>query len=428
MIKPIKLFNRNYILQWQGQSVSRLGSQGFAVAMLLWIKDATGSASLMGLIMMVSSLIGVILGPIGGTLADRFSRRKIIIYSGLIQGLAVLLLSGLLYVVPGYTNLILIWLFASSTIIAVVNAFFFPAIQSTIPDLVPIDKVASANSLGQFSYQTTVFIGQGLGGTLFRILGAPLLFLIDGLTSIYAAISEMFVEIPQNIPEKKSHWKEQLVEFRTNIWEGLRYIWQKPGLKETTIISSALSFFAAPIIILLPFYVEDVLKVKIDWYGFLMVAYGAGTMVGYLVIGALNLTAKKRALLMLTCIIFESFGYGLLGLVSNPFVAIFLAFLGGFTAGVVSVNIMTILQVTTPGSMRGRVFGLLGTLSGGLAPIAMGLAGVVADLLDHNIRLIFVSCGIFMLAFSIILTANRNFRNFISYEAKSVPNIKADKN
>jgi MFS family permease len=416
MTLPTKLFNRNYVLQWQGQTVSRLGSQGFSVAMVLWIKQATGSASLMGLMMMVSSLIGVILGPIGGTLADRYSRRNIIIFSGLVQGAAILLLSGLLFIIPGATQIILVWLFVASTIIAIVNAFFLPAIQSTIPDLVPVDKVTSANSLGQFSYQITVFVGQGLGGTLFRILGAPVLFLIGGITSVYAAISEILVEIPQHIPEKKTNWKAQFVEFRQDIVEGLQYIWHRPGLKETTLISSVLSFFSAPIIILLPFYVEDVLKVQIDWYGFLMVSYSVGTLAGFFLIGAVMLSTKVRAYLMISCLILESFGYGVLGLVTNPNLALVLAFLGGFTSGVVSVNIMTILQITTPGQIRGRVFGLLGTLAGGLAPIAMGLAGVAADLLDQNIKLIYVSCGISMFSSSVFFSLNRKFREFIATE------------
>lgn len=420
MTSPTKFLNRNYLLQWQGQSVARLGSQGFSVAMLLWIKQATGSASIMGLMMMVSSLIGVVLGPVGGTLADRYSRRNIIIFSGLLQGAVIFLLAVFMFILPDATKIILVWLFASSTIIAIMNAFFLPALQSTIPDLVPVEKVASANSLGQFSYQITVFIGQGLGGTLFRILGAPVLFLIAGVTSFYAAISEIFVEIPQYIPEKKSTWKAQFTEFRLNIWEGLQYIWHRPGLKETTIVSSVLSFFSAPIIILLPFYVEDVLKVAVDWYGFLMVSYSVGTLLGFVVIGAVKLTTKARAQFMIACIILESFGYGVLGIVTNPVAALVMAVLGGFTSGVVSVNIMTILQTTTPGEIRGRVFGLLGTLAGGLAPIAMGLAGVVTDLLDHNIPLIFVGCGILMFLFSATFTLNRAFREFITYEKPEI--------
>jgi len=280
MKKPTKLMNRNFFLLWQGQSISLLGSQGFSVAMLFWIKRATGSAALMGLLQMLSSLPAVILGPIGGTLADRYSRRQIIILSDVSRAIAVLLLAGLIFLLPAATETTLVWLFVVSILIAIVTPFFNPAISASIPDLVPQNRVTTANSLGQLSFQLSVFIGQGLGGTLFRLLGAPILFLIDGVTYLFAAASESFVVIPQVTPQKNRAWKEQFLEFKRDIVKGLRYVWHKSGLRELVFVSAFLNFFTAPVIILLPFYVEDALKVKIDWYGFLLAAYGAGTMAG----------------------------------------------------------------------------------------------------------------------------------------------------
>ena len=88
MEKPSRLLNRNFFLLWQGQLVSQTGNQVAIVAMLFWIEQTTDSASLVGLIMMVSALPSVLLGPIGGTFADHYSRRAIIVYSDLFSGLA----------------------------------------------------------------------------------------------------------------------------------------------------------------------------------------------------------------------------------------------------------------------------------------------------------------------------------------------------
>jgi DHA3 family macrolide efflux protein-like MFS transporter len=112
--QPTKLLNRNFFLLWQGQFISRLGSQVVAVALVFWIKHATGSAALMGPIQMASSLPAVILAPIGGAFADRYSRRKIIVLSDALRGVAMLSLVSLMFVAPGATDTILLWLLAVS--------------------------------------------------------------------------------------------------------------------------------------------------------------------------------------------------------------------------------------------------------------------------------------------------------------------------
>lgn len=423
MQKPTKLFNRNFLFQFTGQSVSRLGSQGFSVAIQFWILQATGSASLMGLVVMFSGLPAVLLGPIAGTFADRFSRRKIIIISDLLRGLAVLSLSFIIFLNPQATQGILVYLFLVAIFIAVVTSFFGPAITASIPDIVPADRVVNANSLGQLSTQLSVFIGQGLGGVLFRLLGAPVLFLVNGLTYLFASGAETFVEIPQIIPESKGDWKAQFRQFGRDILDGLRYVWRRTGLRETVLISAFLSFFSTPVTILLPIYVTETMKAKTDWFGFLLAAYGAGTLFGYVFAGLTRFSPRSRARMMIAFSILQAVGYGLLGLLYQPSQALVLALLGGFTSGFFTVNLTTILQVSTPGEIRGRVFGLLTTISASLAPISAGLSGVVADLLNKNIPLIYVCCGLIMVVLVVIISLNSQYRDFLAYDGEQTRRV-----
>jgi DHA3 family macrolide efflux protein-like MFS transporter len=127
--------NKNFVLLWQGQSVNRLGLQAFSVAMLFWIKHATDSATLMGIMLMLSTLPAVLLSPLGGALADRYSRRRIIVLSDLLSGLAVLTLAALYWIAPQSTHIILIWLFIVSLLTSILSAFFMPAISAAMPDL-----------------------------------------------------------------------------------------------------------------------------------------------------------------------------------------------------------------------------------------------------------------------------------------------------
>ena len=416
--EPTKLFNRNYFLLFQGQLVSRLGSQVYAIAMVLWIKDATGSATLMGLLMMVSAIPGVLLSPMGGAIADRFSRRMILVISDLTRGLAMLVVAALIYTMADSVNLLLGTLFVVAILTGTVTAFFRPAIAAAIPDLVPKDRVVTANSLGQLSLQLSVFFGQGLGGTLFRLLGAPFLFLINGISFLYASLSESLIKMPEVAPKEELSVKEHWQAFVVDLKEGFRYAWNRPGLRELVFISAVINFFTIPAIVLLPFFVEDTLGVRVDWYGFILVSFGLGGLLGYLFAGIVRLPGRSRMYLMLTFMIGQSVLYGVLGFMPRPIFVVILAIVAGFMGGYITVNITTVLQLSTPSEIRGRVFGLLGMVAGGLTPIAMGLSGIIADALDQNIPLIYAVSGGIMVLLSILVALLPQTRDLLAFEVK----------
>jgi MFS family permease len=416
MEQPTKLFNRNFFIQWQGQTISKLGAQVFGITMLLWIQQTTGSATIMGLLYMLAAIPGIALGPIGGTFADRYSRKKIIILSDSIRGVAILLLTIFIFRNTEATDAIIIGLFIVAILNGILSTFFGPAISAAIPDLVPKESVNAANSMGQASTQITLFIGQGLGGWLFQTIGAPILFLFNAFTFFYAAISQTFVKIPQEIPEKFGDWRQQFRDFYQDLVNGFKYIINRPGLRDTVIISAILGFFVAPLGILLPFFVEDYLKVEIAWTGYILAAFGIGSFFGYIFAGAIRFQPKTRGRFLLVLIFAQAIGFFIFGFVRNSYIALLMGFLYGFVQGVVLVNITTILQITTSGEMRGRIFGILATISSSLTPIAMGLTGVVVDLINQNIPAIFIGSGIIMILITAVVSLDRHFRNFLASE------------
>lgn len=420
MQRPGRLFNRNFFLLWQGQLVSNLGNQAFAIAMIFWIKDTTDSASLIGLLLLMTGIPAVLLGPIGGTIADRHSRRNIILLSDLASGLAVVALAGLMFFLPDATNLILVCIFVVAVFIATLNPFFTPAIAAAIPDLVPEKQVARANSFSQAGLELIGLVGQGLAGVLYRFLGAPILFLVNGLTYLFSAASEAFITIPQTIPEQKSRWQDRLAEFKYDLVKGLRYIWYVRGLRGLILLSTLVNFFSVPIVVLLPFYVDDFLRLTPDWYGFLLASYSAGTLMGYILVGVFVVSGRMRARLMLGGMALEATCYILIVLIGAPLSALGLAIVAGLANGFLLVNMATIMQISTPGELRGRVFGLLGTIAASITPIAAGLSGIVADLVDQNIPLIYLVCSAMMLLLTVTMALNRDIRGFLACEEVAV--------
>ncbi len=415
---PDRLWNRGFFLLWQGQTVSQFGNLAFASAMMLWLKEATGSASLMGLMMLATLLPGVLLGPFGGTFADRHSRIRIALVCDFVSAVAVLSLSFSMFdsrvasLQPGAVRFVIGLLLAVSIALGILRAFFTPAFTAAIPDLVPRDKIPAANSLNQFSIQGSTLIGQALGGLLYQLLGAPLLFLIDGLSYVYAGICSAFIKLPP--VEKKPASDHPFREFVAETGAGFRYLWNQPGMRDFIAIASVVNFFGMPIAVLLPFYVERYLKAGDAWYGYLMASITVGSVAGYLFAGIFTLEGQRRKRAVVAAMVLAPVFFGVVGSVTNRYLGLSLVFFGGAALGVINVYLLSMIQMSTPDEMRGRVMGVVITLSSALMPVGMAVGGVLGDLTDKNIPLLYSLCGGAALLVTLIGVARRDLREFLA--------------
>jgi MFS family permease len=412
---PARLWNRNFFLLWQGQTVSQFGNQAFSVAMMFWILEKTGSASLMGLILSLSTLPGVLLAPFGGTFADRHPRIRIAIVCDLISGFGVLVLAALLYFSPP-VKVFLGALFVIAVLGGVVRSFFMPAIQAAIPDLVPDERLASANSLNQFSVQTSLLLGQAAGGIFYQLFGAPLLFLCDALSFFFASGSSVFISLPPTAPVARTPGgtREVLREFLRETGSGIQYVLKRKGLRDFVLIAALLNFLFTPTLVLLPFYVQNQLGAKAAWYGYLLAAMSAGSIAGYVLAGALHLRGKVRGWTLVGGLVVGPALFGVLGSVRMPVLSLVVSFVAGLALGLVNIYLITLLQASVPRELRGRVLGLLATLGGGLMPIGMALSGWVGDLTHKNVPVIFGVAGALSVASTLLLATRKECRAFLA--------------
>lgn len=388
-----RLFNRNFVLLWQGQLVSQIGNQAHMIALMFWMLEATRSASLMGLLGMSAALPGVLLAPLGGAIADRHSRKGIIVAADLVRGIVVLLLATLLFTHGSQTHLIVAALFVTAIVSGIMGAAFTPAVGAAIPDLVPAAQVQAANSLMQLSGQSSRFVGQAIGGVLFRALGAPLLFLIDGISFVLSAGSELFLRIPQRLPTARAELRAVARGYLSDTGEGLRWIWQRTGMRTFVLTTTAINFLFMPVAVLLPFYVTDVLGKGAAWYGFLLAALSLGSIVGLILTGSIPLAGWRRARVLGGALFLTAVAMGGLGLVRTSVVALALMFAAGLLAAAINVTVLTLLQLATPQELRGRVMGLIMALAGGATPLGLAVGGVLGDLTGKAIPAIYVGVG-----------------------------------
>jgi MFS family permease len=418
-----RLFNRDFVLLWQGQAISQIGDQAFSLAMALWVAEKTGSASLMGLLLTVGSIGVVSMGPFGGVAADRWPRMRIIVACDLIG--AVTMLAVALLILTGHTSIrvTVALLIVASAVLGVIRGFFMPAVNAALPDLVPAERLAAANSLTQFAFQASLLLGQGVGGILYRVLGAPLLFLADGVSFLLAAVSESFVRLPPVRAAVPAISASSAVpagerpgafgQFRAELKEGLRYTLDKPGLLGFMLSVTAYNFFFMPVFVLLPFFVRNRLNAGPEWYGFLLAAVSIGAILGFILAGVMKLQGAARSWVVMLTTLLAPVPF-LVGFARSTTTALACAVFLGVMVGIINVNFATIIQETTPPELRGRVMGLLTTLAGSLTPISFALGGMVGDLTHKNVPLVYTTCAAASFLFSLAAFARRSTRTFIA--------------
>jgi MFS transporter, DHA3 family, macrolide efflux protein len=418
MPKAARLFNADFLLLWQGQIVSLAGTSLSRIALMLWIADATGSASLMGGIMMVASLPGLLMGPLGGAFADRYSRKKIIVCCDLIHGGLAVLLGAALYYAAGKIELAIAAVLLASLGMSVTDSFFVPAVNALIPDLVPREKLLAANAFINTSVRLAGLAGKVAGGALYRFFGAPLILLVDGLTFIVSAVSESFIREPRQEKKDPEPAKKNLL---AEVKVGLAYIWTRKGLRSAVLVSAGLHFFLEPLFVLLPFYVREpqYLGAPADWYGYILASFSIGILAGFWLASLMVKEAQCRRTVPLVVASQAGAGVGicLMGFFLHPFAALALMTATGLLFGISGNCVFTAIQAGVPDEVRGRVLAVATTLAMSLAPLAMGLGGIMADLLGR-IDLILVGCGL-LLALGALGTASMGaYRRFLAGEEK----------
>lgn len=140
-------------------------------------------------------------------------------------------------------------------------------------------------------------------------------------------------------------------------------------------------------------------------------------MLGNAFAGRISVSARARGKILIACFLLRPLGLIGLAVIPIPEIALLLSLFIGITIGVANIYITTILQSAVPGKIRRRVFGILSAASMSVAPIAMGLSGIVADLTNQNIPLIFVACAAFLTLVTVLSAISVEFRRFLSHEA-----------
>lgn len=412
-----RLWNKNFSILWQGQLISDFGNAAFAVALGFWVLEKTktaamptGDTALMALIEALFAIPGVLFGPLAGVVADRFSRKWIIVAADFIRGLLYSLMGAMLFF-----DVFPFWLiYPLAVLVGVCGSFFGPAISSSVPDIVPKEDLSKANSARSFSSSATQLVGSSLGGLLYSWLKAPLLILINGFSFLYAAATQIFMKIPlvRRDAEKK-HFIREMVE-------GAKYTFGSRGIRTIIFTGMFINFLAVIGFILITPLFNSEPALGVTKYGYFMCFEMAGMVAGMLTLSIIKIKAAQRSGLFGASILVMVCALVPLGFLKNAVWMYPLAFIAGTTNSIVNMLLQTIMQATVPAENRGKVFGIMSTVMGGLQPLAMVAGGVIARYAGVRPTMI-VSFSI--LVFAVLpMVFDRNIKKFINTDiAQAAP-------
>ena len=361
---------------WSGQAISLFGSRLVQFALIWWLTQETGSATVLAIATLIGLLPQVIIGPFAGALVDRWKRRQVILVADTTIALATLLLAYLFSIDAVGVGTI----YSLLLVRGIGESFHWPAMSAATSLMVTKEQLTRVQGVNQMLQGALSIVAAPLGALLLAILPMQGILMIDVATAAFAILPLLLICIPELAKKGQAAAAEGVATFWEDFRSGLRYVWSWPGLMMLLVMAMAINFLLTPAGSLLPILVFDYFGGGALQLGWIEAAFGFGMVAGGLVLGAWG-GFKKRILTSLLGLIGLGIGFGLLGFIpANLFwLAILSAFFAAFMLPMVNGPIHAILQATVEPDMQGRVFTLISSLGGAMAPLGLVIAGPVAD-------------------------------------------------
>lgn len=420
-----KLFsNENYLLLFQGSFVSAIGTSLYGFAAGMFVQDMYRDinpgkgATYLSLFMFVSIFVMVVFSPLAGVLVDKWNKIRILYITDWIRGF---LFVGTYFVLQvGFEDAVLINLLLLITFLTSLNqAFFSPASASVIPEVVGEELIQQANGANSIIQSAQTIVGVILGVVLYEYLGFALIVLVNAISFMFSAISEMFIRTKYKSDNEPITFKSFGNDFKI----GLKFIKSKEGFLTMMMFSLVLNFAFTPLFSVgIPYLFRTELGASVLEIGIQEIAFSVAMLIGGMTVGAMVITdinkSVKNGIISLTIsfivsavfIILVSYNvisywtFYFLFIGANVFLAITMMF--------TNVPLNTAMMKAIDPEIRGRVFGTIGAISQGAIPFAILLGGQIIRI--WNTAALGLFCSVLVMGVSVMYIKNKKITNMLN--------------
>ena len=398
-----KLWNKDFVLLLQGNAVSTIGDLMYSVAIGYWVYAQTGSSGLMGIMSSISMFVTMFLSPFCGSIVDKCNRKWVVVVIDALQGILMLTVGILAYLNALNIPLVLI----AALLAAFGSVLYSPAISTMMLDIIPRNDMVRGQSV-QSSVSTLInLVGTAFSGAMVAFFGVPLIVVINGLSNLYSAVTEMFVRVPKTLQQGMQ------VTVKTILHDTRKAI-------GTIFTDRFLCLFvpcaliinllgAGPFTLILPFCLEK--GFSVDMYGYLVSVFTAAQLLCVVLLGTIKLKPKARFWVMalgFSC----SVVFLVLAYCSGQFIAMCcFAFIGSFLNCAGNTVFNASFMLALPEENRSAILGFMQSASVGGSALSAVTYGLLGDVLP--LQLIFVIGNVISLLPMLYMCFHTKTKEFI---------------
>jgi DHA3 family macrolide efflux protein-like MFS transporter len=372
-----------YFSIFGGQSLSLIGSALTQFVLIWWITDTTGSVAALAMAGVAALAPQALLAPIGGTLADRYSRRLLMIVADLVTALCMVVLMWLFA-----SGGIELWhIYAAMFVRSAAQAFQMPAAAASVAMLVPGSFLLRASGLSQMMMGVVTIAAAPLGALAISVMPIGWALGIDVITAVLGIVPLLIFTVPQQFAsagERAGLWRE--------FTEGVALVWRDTGLRNLYGLVAAVVLLLMPASTLVPLLIKAHFGGGAPQVAMLESVAGIGMILGGA--AAAVLVPRRAMRRAIGALIAANLALMATGLVPGHLFWIGVAFWAAACVAMVVGNapLAAVLQAIVPNQFQGRVFALLNMLMGLGAPIGLAIATPVGEAL--GVRWLFVGSGL----------------------------------
>jgi MFS family permease len=367
------LRHRNFQLFFSGQLISLVGTWMQTVAQSWLVYEKTGSSFKLGAVGFASQIPVFLIAPIGGMVADRVNRQRVVIATQVASMILAFILAALTL-----TNTVQVWhVFVLAALLGVVNAFDIPGRQSFLVDMVGREDLMNAIALNSSMFNGARVIGPAIAGILLIKIGEGGCFLANGISYIAVIIGLLLMKVECHARSRSDSPLEDIIE-------GFRWVSHTGPIRALLLLLGLVSLVGVPYTVLMPIFADHILRSGAKGLGILMGFTGIGALLGALTLAVRTGVKGLGKLISICC---AGFGVSLIAFAFSKifWLSAWLLVPVGFFIMLQMACSNTLIQTMVPDALRGRVMALYSMMFMGMAPFGALLGGALADRLGAPI-------------------------------------------